>query len=327
MIHDKEPDKIYSTVLIGCGGVGYLYGRHQQYGPFLSHFHAIDASPHFRIDGISDIDEGIRNEIRNKFEIPAYEDYLALLDEIRPDVVVVATPEKNHASMLKQIILFKPRLVFCEKPLACNLAEVEELTDEYRKNGIQLVVNYSRRYLREYLEIKQNILSGEFGEIQSVLVYYSRGFLHNASHYLDLMLWWFGEPDEVIGEGQRKGLTKDDPTRSVLLKFSSGTEFRLVGLSTSDTLINEIDIIGTKRRVRIDTMGRMVISNVEKHPDYDGFRKYSVIEEKDISLATALANALEHIHECLKHNSETRTPAKDSVVLHEIMNRIIERSL
>ena len=275
--------------------------------------------------GISDIDKINRNEIQKKFNIPCYEDFKELLENISAEVIVVATPENTHSSILREILNFNPKLVFCEKPLATTLGEVKALAKAYEKINTALIINYNRHFLKEYCQIKQSLLAGELGTIQSVLFYYSRGFLRNASHNLDLVLWWFGEPDDFIIEGQRKGITENDPTLSLLLKYSSGTEIRLVGLESSNVLINEVDIIGTNGRIQIDTMGRIVFSKVDKHPNYNMFKGYFKGKEKKIDLSIALPNAVNTIYQWLMGEAKLPTPARDSIALHKLIQKIIGR--
>ena len=315
---------IYSVAIIGCGGIGYQYNRSHKRQGALSYFRVFHTSPNFRVVGIADVDDEIRDEIHQQFNVPGYRNVQELLESRHADVVIVASPEDTHASILREVLGFHPKLVFCEKPLACTLDEVENLVKAYENENIALAVNYSRRYLRVYEEVRQNISSGKLGTIQSVLVYYSRGFLHNASHYLDLFLWWFGEPDEIRVEDRREGLSKDDPTLSVWLKYAPETEIRLVGLGSSDVLINEIDIIGSLGRIQIDTMGQLVVSAIGKHPDYDDFRRYWSKEERCIDLSGALPNAVNNIYRWLEREVSLKTPARDSVTLHRFIKRIIE---
>ncbi|MEA3458492.1 MAG: Gfo/Idh/MocA family oxidoreductase, partial [Candidatus Thermoplasmatota archaeon] len=221
-----DSKNVYSVSIIGCGDIGYKYDRGKSVQGAFSHFRSFYTSPYFQIVGVSDINEEIINEINEKFNIPAYNDFRILIEKVPADVVVVATPDQTHATILKKIVYSYPRVVICEKPLASGLNEVESLVQTYDLENVGLAVNYYRRYLNEYVEIGRQISSGEVGNVQSVVIYYSRGFIHNASHYIDLIFWWFGEPTDILVESIRKGLSADDPTLSVLLKYQRGLEVR-----------------------------------------------------------------------------------------------------
>ncbi len=318
---------VYSVCIIGCGDIGYKYDRNKSVQGALTHFKSFYTSPHFKIVGVSDINVEITNEINDRFNIPAYDDFRTLIKMVHADVVIVATPEFTHTPILNEVVCAHPRVVICEKPLASRLGEVESLIETYDSENVALAVNYHRRYLKEYVEIKQQISMGKLGNVQSVVIYYSRGFIHNACHYIDLILWWFGKPIDIIPEGITNGLSPDDPTLSILLKYQNGLDIRLIGLKTSDVLINEIDIIGTENRIQIDTMGRLIFLEVGNHPQYDNFRGYFPMEEQVVDFTRALPNLTNNVFQWLEGEDLLKTPVQDSVPIHNLIQKILKKSL
>ena len=64
------------------------------------------------------------------------------------DVISICSPSNLHYKHLKQSLAFRPKLIFCEKPLCLSLNESIEIVDECKNNSTKLVVNYSRRFDR-----------------------------------------------------------------------------------------------------------------------------------------------------------------------------------
>jgi predicted dehydrogenase len=78
------------------------------------------------------------------------------------DAVVIATPDKFHASAVKTVAR-AGKDIFCEKPIGLNLAETYELLDAVDKAGVRLQVGFMRRYDAAYAAAMERIMAGEIG--------------------------------------------------------------------------------------------------------------------------------------------------------------------
>jgi hypothetical protein len=61
------------------------------------------------------------------------------------DVVVVATPHESHASLTVRAFN-AGRHVWCEKPLALSVEELDDVEEAWRESGRQLAVGFNRRW-------------------------------------------------------------------------------------------------------------------------------------------------------------------------------------
>jgi predicted dehydrogenase len=132
------------------------------------------------------------------------------------------------------------RHVFCEKPMALNVVECEEMIRHAEANGVKLLIGHVMRQLPLVKEVRRMILSGRLGEpVAMVNVRYqplqrkgwwSRrelvgGLLHSPSiHNLDLMNWFLGRAVAVYGEAapqQQKTLDYPD-TIMMQARYGSG---------------------------------------------------------------------------------------------------------
>jgi predicted dehydrogenase len=78
------------------------------------------------------------------------------------DAVVIATPDKFHASAVK-VAAAARKDILCEKPLALSLAEAQELLDVVSQAKVRLQVGFMRRYDPAYAAAMKRIEAGEIG--------------------------------------------------------------------------------------------------------------------------------------------------------------------
>ncbi|MEX5634519.1 bi-domain-containing oxidoreductase [Parafrankia sp. FMc2] len=79
-----------------------------------------------------------------------------LLDDDDVDVVVIATPHSTHAR-LAAAALARGRHVWCEKPLALDLAELETVEQAAAAGGGVLMVGLNRRYSPAVVEARRRV--------------------------------------------------------------------------------------------------------------------------------------------------------------------------
>lgn len=136
-----------------------------------------------------------------------YTDFSEMLEKEHPDIVVLCS--RHPGDHLPQIraAAEKGCHVYCEKPLAADLREADEiaqLADRYR---IKIGVAHPARYSLPYLTMKRLIEAGEIGE---PLMAYGRGKCDHrgggedlivlGTHILDLMTFFFGPPESVAAD-------------------------------------------------------------------------------------------------------------------------------
>ena len=117
-------------------------------------------------------------------------------DGLGADVAVVTTPDNAHYDVLKQLAEYPLKLVICEKPLCTDLQQAREIVELYKAKGIPLMVNYTRRFLPYYQKWKQRFDSEELGKFLFGYNYFNRGWIHTATHCIDMVLWFKGNMDD-----------------------------------------------------------------------------------------------------------------------------------
>jgi predicted dehydrogenase len=147
--------------------------------------------------------------------IPASKDFGDLLADPRVDAVLIATPPSTHAEMVRQAA-GAGKHVFCEKPLALEIADAEAALAAVEDAGVLLQIGFHRRFDRDFVDARARIARGDLGDIRSffgstrdmrpppveALRSGEQTLVHDtACHDFDAARWLVGEIDEVTTRG------------------------------------------------------------------------------------------------------------------------------
>ncbi len=98
----------------------------------------------------------------------AYCDYAEMLDNHELDFVDVVTRPDTHLAIVQEICSRNPSAdgpaIICQKPLAPNMNEVNEIAKIVRESGIRFMVHENFRFQPWYREIKSLIDGGRIGD-------------------------------------------------------------------------------------------------------------------------------------------------------------------
>ena len=143
-----------NLVVIGYGGMG---GWHVD--------HALKSDV-VNLLGIYDIKKERCDLARSK-GIFAYDSLEEVLSDPKVDMVTVAIPNDSHKEVVVKA-LNAGKNVLCEKPVAMNLAELDEMIAAAKKNGKIFSVHQNRRFDVDFLAMKELNDSGDIGELINI---------------------------------------------------------------------------------------------------------------------------------------------------------------
>ncbi|MFV2143545.1 Gfo/Idh/MocA family oxidoreductase [Isoptericola sp. G70] len=145
-----------------------------------------------------------------------------MLDETRPDVVVVTSPDRTHAAHVAAALHHGADVVV-EKPLTIDAEGMYTILDAARSSGRDVTVAHNYRYAEQNAAMRQVVAEGRVGDVVSVhfewLVDTAHGadyfrrwhrdkaasgglLVHKASHHFDLVNWWTQDvPESVYARG------------------------------------------------------------------------------------------------------------------------------
>jgi predicted dehydrogenase len=126
-------------------------------------------------------------------DVATYGDYDKMLAGERPDVVAVCTPDSLHAAQTIAAAKAGVRGVYCEKPMAVNMADARTMVDACRHAGTVLAVNHQRRVAPDLVEARRLIQEDSIGEVKTLRVSIPGDMLCNGTHAVDSVLHCFEE--------------------------------------------------------------------------------------------------------------------------------------
>ncbi|MET9020294.1 Gfo/Idh/MocA family oxidoreductase [Actinopolymorpha sp. NPDC004070] len=215
--------------LVGVGRIGALHAG------TLRDLPGIDAVL------VADADPGRAKVCADRFGLTP----VAGVDELfsaRPDGVVIAAPTAAHAELVGQAARAGVA-VFCEKPLAPDVAGTRAVLAEVEAAGIPLQVGFQRRFDPGFRAARERLRSGELGRLHSVwactldpapppaaYLPTSGGIFRDCGvHDFDAVRWATGaEVVEVSATGANRGAdffaaAGDVDTGHALLTLDDGT--------------------------------------------------------------------------------------------------------
>jgi len=147
--------------LMGCGAVA-------NYG----HIPAIQEVPDLELHAIYDPDEEVLKRTQEKFKIPkAFKDS-ALFFKSGIDAVSITSPAPCHKDNVLDAA--KSGLsVLCEKPLAMNRAEAEQMICAMKQAGVSLYCGFCYRFSPCALKIRELVRNKAVGNVRSVRLIYN----------------------------------------------------------------------------------------------------------------------------------------------------------
>lgn len=119
--------------LVGCGTVA-------NYG----HLPALGASPDFDIVAVCDVHEPSALGEAATYQCRAYTDYREMLETAGLEAIVITTFEDTHPEIARAAAAAGVH-IYCEKPLANNLADAEAMVRDAETHGVVFNTNFILR--------------------------------------------------------------------------------------------------------------------------------------------------------------------------------------
>ena len=252
--------------LIGAGRIGKVHAKA-----------VMTTIPDATLVAVADFHHPAAQALASEYAIPlATTDHLEAINAGRVDAVIIASPTNTHAPFIIDSAS-AGKHIFCEKPIAAELARIDEALDAVEKAGVKLQIGFNRRFDPSFARIKQAIVNGEIGTphllhiisrdpapppVEYIKV--SGGIFFDMSiHDFDMARFLFGDVDEIYATGgvlvdPAIGEEGDIDTALITLKFVSGA------IGTIDN--SRQAVYGYDQRVEVFGSGGSA-SNANLYPD------------------------------------------------------------
>ena len=335
--------------VIGTGGISGV------------HLGGYSRNPNAEIYALCDINEKNLAKRAEEYKVSrTFTDYREMLALKELDAVSVCTWNSAHAECAIAA-LRAGKHVLCEKPMALNTAQAQEMEKAAKENGKLLMIGFVRRFGNDCAVLKDFIDSGSFGEIYYAKAQYLRrkgcpgGWFGDKSrsgggplidlgvHVIDLCRYLMGGPQPVSVYGAT--FSKLGDRRHI--KDARGY---------SSTVVSKDDIFDVEDMatalIRFDNGAVLSVEasfslNIEKDvgnielfgtkagckldPELTIFTDMNdYLANVKLSQSTALSfdglfdNEINHFVECIETGKPCRNPAQDGVTLMKILDGIYE---
>ena len=198
------------------------------------------------------------------YGIPAFasaEEMMAVMGN-RIDVLSILTPSGSHAAHTIDLARHGKHIVV-EKPMALTLDDADAMIRACDQQGVKLFVVKQNRFNPPVVKLREAFEAGRFGQIVMGTVrvrwrrdqgYYAqdawRGtwaedggvFANQASHHVDLLEWFLGEPESVYANARTALVDiETEDTGAAIIRFRSGA----IGVIEATTAARPKDLEGS----------------------------------------------------------------------------------
>lgn len=181
--------------------------------------HAAAAHAGSQLTGICDIDPARAATVTQQARCAPHLDWRQALDELRPDVTIVSTPNRDAVKIAGEALAMGCH-VLMEKPFGRSAAEARGLVAAADAAERTLKVGFNLRFAPALVAAHRIVTSGEIGPLRFVRCVYGHGgrtgydaewradpeiagggeLLDQGVHIVDLLLHWLGRPARVHAE-------------------------------------------------------------------------------------------------------------------------------
>ena len=188
-------DTKYRVGIIGCGSTANAHAVGYQ---------GVDA---VEMVAIADPVDVSLNSFGDRYGInKRYHDAREMLDNENLDIVSVATWHKLHSPMTIAACARKPKAILCEKPMATDLNECDEMLIAAKRHDVKVAIAHQRRFNSAWTDARTLIAEGAIGQPTQIVCRGGQGLLNDCSHLFDMMRYVLSDPQAewIIGNVERK---------------------------------------------------------------------------------------------------------------------------
>ena len=178
--------KHYRVGIIGCGRIAER------------HANAYTAIESTDLAAAADLDPERRLKFDETYGIVGlYENYREMLANEELDIISICTWHPLHCEMTVAAAESGVKAVLCEKPMALNLREADQMLETCETAGTKLVIGHQHRFDPQTVNAIKLLKDNAIGELRSIFGHCSSDLLNNGTHVVDLIRYF--ADDSPIG--------------------------------------------------------------------------------------------------------------------------------
>lgn len=258
-----------------------------------------------------------KHELQNDMSILRYTDYKSMIQEVKPDLVSIATESGIHAEIALFCIDHGVHVII-EKPMAMSISDANEIIRHSEEKHVKVSACHQNRFNIAVQEMRHALEAGRFGRLShgSIHVRWNRNqgyydqapwrgtwaqdggaLMNQCIHGIDLLRWTFGgEIEEVYGQTRQQfhDYLEAEDVGMAVVKFKNGAIATIEGTTNvyPKNLEETLYIFGEKGTVKI---GGTSTNNI----DVWDFADESEVDTKNKGLQEETSNVYGNGHTSL----------------------------
>jgi UDP-N-acetylglucosamine 3-dehydrogenase len=220
--------------------------------------------------GVADTDKSTVKRVAKSHNTRAFNDFESMLDETKPEGVVIATPTSTHASIARSVVTNYDGIkgILIEKPLTSTLEDGKKLAKVVKEKGIVVLVSHSEIY-NPIVERALSLIKADAIGTPRTVIHDRRGFVSPERipslgdvfedigvHDFDIMARISNGPAKLYAQSNKQGGIHNSGT--VMVKFDSGTEHFFHLSRQYAGRRRYMDVSGTKGALVLDLFGQII---------------------------------------------------------------------
>jgi len=317
----------FTVGIIGLGNIGMLYDYDREDNVnFLSHAKSFFYHPNFDLRYLIDKDTNKLGLAKKR-----YGNHVRLLSSIDgiklfPDIIVLAaSPDVNLKIFEKIKDKEEIKLFLIEKPFWDKRMKY----DIYAKYSNKCVINYFRKYIPFFVDLKDKIKNNIFGKALGVHVLYSKGLRNNGSHMIDFINYFFG-PRYIVNTIKVINSINDYTNEDLSISFSidyhyNNNRFPVILQVANEKYFSliEFDLVFEKARYRIFDFGAKVeIYKVEKDPIFQNYKNLISKEIRNLGINKYGYYMCNYIRDFLINKVDNISSLKNEYEIYKVIDSV-----
>lgn len=116
-----------------------------------------------KVLAVSDVNLAAAQQCADKYDIPlAAADHRAILDHPEIDAVLICSSTDTHARLIEEAAA-AGKHIFCEKPIALDLAVIDGALAAVERHGVKLQIGFNRRFDSNFRQLHEIVMEGGIG--------------------------------------------------------------------------------------------------------------------------------------------------------------------
>lgn len=297
---------------MGLGNIAWRFNQNvkSEYG--LTHNSVYIQNPQTSVAGGCSPEKGDSKTFERMFGVAVYKTLEELIDTTKPDIVSICSPSEFHFEQVMYCLDRNVPMIWLEKPPASSVQEIDRLIDKMAEQGnrSKVLVNYQRRYDKNYQKLKEIYLEKMLGTCRLIQINYSRGLELNGSHILDMLFFIIGDGMEYEIEWVFSFDSLENPSFALTLECGVGV---VVSGVTLPYHCVDISLICENGRASILHGGMTpVVEERVEHELFPGFYRLKKSED-DYFVSFSQTNSMKEVLENLIYSYEQGNETKSSL--------------